>query len=659
MAERIRIVSDCDGLRGPQPDAEKLYRFGSGSELPLLRDDDKYFYKIAYRGRVVFVAKQCAARADSSVAGDAVFVPSASLPTPFGDEPGGTTTTAGAVAATAPLPRTNGRSPGGNWFPTLVRVLVFLTGLGMAFGGVGMAIAAAPSVLPVDGSVSVAYGLGLGGATLLALGLAAVRLTFRPLLQFVLALGGLALAIGGIELLILAIPVGEMTQAEIDPDRGRTALTVGGAVFAALGLAMALLAFVRWLRNPESRKRLPDITRWALILYGGLLLLGGVTLASSVTATAEHYKPTLLDAGAIGAAVPLALIPGAILGFHGLTMASQRLNGPFRFFPAGALLPLFGCAVAMGAIAVTVEEPMIWLLSPAHAAAVLLPALALIALASRGGLRLTPPVAGLSHRQLWLAFAVGVAVVTSVAALLDSFIAQALSTALLAANGAFEELRTLDQVSEALQQPDLYLSKGESMLLVLATVALIAPVMEEGFKALGVALVLPGKPTPAAALTLGVAVGAGFGVTEASIYGLSSLGSGSDIDWWALMLLRGGATSMHALNTGLLGLALYFGRAERRYRRAFFLYLAAVAMHGLWNTMAVLAGSRVIFSLESLTDRELAIVVFSVMGPLAIATVMALRAVARRAYRASPKIGDIEASAVAPTPRPAFDPRLG
>ncbi len=76
MAEQIRIVADCDGLRDPHAAAERLFRFGAGSELRLLRDNDKYFYKVAFRDRVVFVPKPCAVRADSSVANEPLFVPS-------------------------------------------------------------------------------------------------------------------------------------------------------------------------------------------------------------------------------------------------------------------------------------------------------------------------------------------------------------------------------------------------------------------------------------------------------------------------------------------------------------------------------------------------------------------------------------------------------
>ncbi|MCH8993727.1 MAG: hypothetical protein IH959_02020 [Chloroflexi bacterium] len=62
-------------------------------------------------------------------------------------------------------------------------------------------------------------------------------------------------------------------------------------------------------------------------------------------------------------------------------------------------------------------------------------------------------------------------------------------------------------------------------------------------------------------------------------------------------------------------------------------------MHGLWNGLAVLAGSRVIFQFESLTDRQQTLAVIGVMAPLAIATLTLLYLVARRAYRESPEAG--------------------
>lgn len=55
----VRIAVDCDGLGAPDSAGPKLYDFCRGSELPLLRDDDRDFFKVAYEGRPVFVAKSC------------------------------------------------------------------------------------------------------------------------------------------------------------------------------------------------------------------------------------------------------------------------------------------------------------------------------------------------------------------------------------------------------------------------------------------------------------------------------------------------------------------------------------------------------------------------------------------------------------------------
>ena len=125
------------------------------------------------------------------------------------------------------------------------------------------------------------------------------------------------------------------------------------------------------------------------------------------------------------------------------------------------------------------------------------------------------------------------------------------------------------------------------------------------------------------------------------------------------MLLRAGATTMHALNTGLLGLALYFGAAERRFGRGFALYLAAVALHGLWNTLAVLAGSRVIFEFESLSEREISMLAFGVFAALGLAMLAVLYVVVRRAYAASPKLDPRDSPPMAPVGQPPFEPWIG
>ena len=646
MAEQIRIISDCDGLIAAHAGSQILVRLGAGTELRLLRDDDRDFYKVAFAGRPVFVAKPAATLVEGDEDTEAWVLPG-SRPSPPAPRPAG-------VRRARPI-----RRRGGGGVPMPVRVIAFVIGLGMVISGVGLLIAAAPSVIAPESEVSLGYGLGLGGVGLLAVAATVIWFTFRPALQFVLMLTGVILAIGGFELLVFAVPIVRMTSADIDPDRAKLALPIAGIALLVAGVTLTAVALARWLRNPQSRRRWPQVARWSAIVFGGLLVLSGSGGPSSLALSAEGYTPTVEDAAFLGAIVLLTVLPGAILGYHGLTMTSRRGEGQFRFLPAGALYALFAGAIALGAVVVAVGEPMVWLMSGAHMGAALVPAVALIALASRGGLGLSRPAAGLSHRQVWVALALGIAVVTLVAGLLDGFLAEALAMGILATSGAFDGLRNGGELGEVLANADLYLSRGEEALLLVVVVVCLAPIMEEGFKALGLTLVLPRRPTPTVALTLGIAVGAGFGVLEASIYGLGSFYEESGIEWWMLMLIRGGATSMHALNTGLLGLALYYDRSEGRFRRAFLLYLGAVALHGLWNGLAVLAGSRVIFTFEGLTDSQFMWVAFGLMMALSIAVLSVLYIVARSAYRASPKVGEeTEAASPPSSGLPLLEPWL-
>ena len=46
--ERIEIIRACDAHRGASPKSEVVARIESGSELPLLGQDDRDYYKVAF-----------------------------------------------------------------------------------------------------------------------------------------------------------------------------------------------------------------------------------------------------------------------------------------------------------------------------------------------------------------------------------------------------------------------------------------------------------------------------------------------------------------------------------------------------------------------------------------------------------------------------------
>jgi hypothetical protein len=113
------------------------------------------------------------------------------------------------------------------------------------------------------------------------------------------------------------------------------------------------------------------------------------------------------------------------------------------------------------------------------------------------------------------------------------------------------------------------------------------PSVEEAAKSLAVPLIVASGQRPAAlhGFLFGAAAGAGFALFESAASGALALGQGDG--WWALMLVRLGATGMHILASGLTGLAWQQGLAEGRWVRAGGLGLLAVVLHSAWNLCAL------------------------------------------------------------------------
>jgi RsiW-degrading membrane proteinase PrsW (M82 family) len=135
--------------------------------------------------------------------------------------------------------------------------------------------------------------------------------------------------------------------------------------------------------------------------------------------------------------------------------------------------------------------------------------------------------------------------------------------------------------------------------------------------------------TRSQAFVLGAAAGAGFGFLEALLYGVGAVHQSGPGTWWAVMLVRGGSTSLHVLNTGLVGLAWWYGSFGQAKRRAWLLFSLAVVLHALWNGFAIVLDSR-IFGLETLSHEALTFVAYSIVGVLAMCFITAIPLIARR-----------------------------
>ncbi len=116
----------------------------------------------------------------------------------------------------------------------------------------------------------------------------------------------------------------------------------------------------------------------------------------------------------------------------------------------------------------------------------------------------------------------------------------------------------------------------------------VAPIVEEAAKALGVVLVMAHFSRAEDGLVYGVAAGLGFAATENLLYELSALEAGGLVAYFATVIIRSiSSTLLHASATGVTGLGV--GKAQVTSSRlyvAFPYYLVAVLMHSGFNFFA-------------------------------------------------------------------------
>jgi len=155
-----------------------------------------------------------------------------------------------------------------------------------------------------------------------------------------------------------------------------------------------------------------------------------------------------------------------------------------------------------------------------------------------------------------------------------------------------EQVRLFIQNSQALTESQIQQLVLEwafnpwVIVLVFLGASVVAPLIEESLKPVLVALSLfRGPPTPMAAFLGGVMSGVGFGVIES----LSQLVNTAGGQWALLAGIRVGTLVMHGLASGLVGWG--WGQlAVRKPLRLIGAFALAVAIHGLWNAMAITSG---------------------------------------------------------------------
>jgi len=308
------------------------------------------------------------------------------------------------------------------------------------------------------------------------------------------------------------------------------------------------------------------------------LILAGLSLMA-VLALLAVAPPTTLSNGEYFAGIMLFIgftCAGIVGGGFGLyhSIRSAFLRKPSADFG----LPRFWIFVLLYAavigVAYLLQQQGLAVAYPVVTAVLILlaaifPALAVLALGDR---RLHFPRSSpwpTSWRRFTLALVSGATLSIGLALLLEY-----ISQVLVVQGQAVNPLLCIDRPDAPnCQNPGVY-------NLILLVVAVIAPVVEEAVKPIGVVVLIGRIRSAAEAFVLGLACGIGFSLIETTSY--ISLGYQ---DWLSIALIRTGSGLLHGFGAAMVALGWYYLTRPGKYRllKTAGCWLYALAQHAIWN----------------------------------------------------------------------------
>ena len=328
-----------------------------------------------------------------------------------------------------------------------------------------------------------------------------------------------------------------------------------------------------------------------LVLPGGLLLLSGgagCAVLYLLLPFLYHGPDLLVSSLTVASVAAIGLTLGFGLIYHGRRFLGGHTSAMFYPPSPGRLILLFFLCLFVGQLMVSMLPSARFTalaFPPFHILAAATPALAILAFVGRrtNAASWRTVILELSHGAvlaptgaLAAELVVGLAVVV------------AISLVVALTPGGVEGLVEL---SVNLQDPTWLENTDNVARLVLSPAALsaitlvfvvMAPLIEEFLKGLGVLLLGYRLRGQAEALLWGVACGAGFAIGESLFNGSIALEG-----WGAVMLMRCGASLMHCTASGIMGLGWQQALVRRRPWRLLAAYGASAGIHALWNAAAV------------------------------------------------------------------------
>jgi len=316
-------------------------------------------------------------------------------------------------------------------------------------------------------------------------------------------------------------------------------------------------------------------------LGGGLLALA-LTVVGGSTLTAAESLP-------LAGIMAFGLVLGIPLALHGWAGWQERPSRLFNPSHVGWLWLLLVLLIGLGTAVSALSLTPVLLLPPIHVLTMALPPLIILCLVGQALRGL-----GGSWREVIASMASGGSLgmgASFVSEVLIGFALVVIATVVtLITPGGVERIMALaENLEDPTWQEDLtnlfeLLLSPTVAISLLGVFSIPVPLVEEIFKTLVTGVVARWvRPHPARAFLWGVASGAGFALVENLFNG--ALGGAEG--WGVGVISRFGATVMHCVTGGLVGWGWGQLWTARRPLRLLGSYVAAVTVHGLWNTAAV------------------------------------------------------------------------
>ena len=356
----------------------------------------------------------------------------------------------------------------------------------------------------------------------------------------------------------------------------------------------------------------------SLSAASGLLLLGLYSAFQGAPSNAEALP--FLSIAWMSGLVGLLMIPAVYYSLRrllGKEMPGWRLPGGLRL--ASYFMVLWPVLLGLGQAVNAVPIVTPFILPPINVLVVVIPLWWLIEI-GRHGLKSIDP------QRTWGLASFSLEVTSTVTIILEVILLIVLGIVgvlwLYTQPGILEQInRLMRQLSNSQMNPEAiqrillpYLQQPVFIISLLVIEAGLIPLLEELLKPLAVWILVWRSLTPADGFVAGLICGSSFGLIES----LGNLSSISGSSWIIFVLGRTGTGLLHMVSAGLVGWGLASAWHDKGYLRLLLSYLAAVALHGLWNVLALLSGLASFFSPAPVAQNLEVFNRIGQIGPLAL-----------------------------------------